>query len=145
MEITNKIQVVIQTIIAILTYIFGQYYLLFVSLMILQITDLITGILAAHKNKELSSVKGNRGIIKKVGQWIAIAIAFYLSTVFIKFGDLLLDIELDFLMLIGWYTLANYIITEIYSILENLTNLGVALPTVLTAGMKLLNDKKRGD
>ena len=53
--------------------------------------------------------------------------------------------QLEFVLLFGWFTLATYLINEIRSILENLVEMNVNVPQFLIAGLditqKLLDSK----
>lgn len=83
------------------------------------------------------------GIIKKLGYWVIVAVAFLLSGVFVHMGNDLLGIDLSFLTLLGWFTLACLMVNEVRSIIENLVECGYNVPKVLVSGLavteKLLN------
>jgi toxin secretion/phage lysis holin len=132
-------------IVTILSAVFGIYWYVFAAYMILNIIDWITGWWKSRKLKQESSVVGLKGILKKLGYWIIIAVAFLMSDVFVRLGVDILKINLDFLMLIGWFTLACLMVNEVRSILENLVELGYAVPKVLIEGLeiteKLINKK----
>lgn len=88
---------------------------------------------------------GLKGIIKKTGYWIIVLIAFMIPDLFIKLGRDTLGIDLEFLMLLGWFTLATLIVNEIRSILENLVEMNYNVPEILIDGLavteKLLKKK----
>ena len=73
--------------------------------------------------------------MKKLGYWVIIAVAFLISNVFVKMGTDLLNIDLSFLKMIGWFTLACLLVNEIRSILENLVQTGYNVPEVLMKGL----------
>jgi phage-related holin len=83
------------------------------------------------------------GVIKKLLYWIIVAVAFLLSTVFVGMGRDVLNIDLTFLTLVGWFTLACLMVNEARSIIENVVECGYRVPTVLTKGLaiaeKLIN------
>ena len=62
---------------------------------------------------------------------------------FIGLGHDLLGINLNFLLLLGWFTLACLLVNEIRSILENLVECGYNVPAFLIKGLavteKLIN------
>jgi phage-related holin len=95
--------------------------------------------------KTESSVVGLKGIIKKLGYWVIIAMAFLIADIFVLMGRDILNMNLDFLMLIGWFTLACLMVNEARSILENLVECGYEVPSVLIQGLavteKLLNQE----
>ena len=119
------------------TAIFGIYWYVFVAYMFLNIIEWITGWGKSRKLKQESSAVVLIGIIKMLVYWIIIAVAFLMSDVFVKLGADILQIKLDFLMLIGWFTLACLMVNEIRSILENLVELGYAVPKVLVEGLEI--------
>ena len=87
-------------------YLFGIYLLL-------NVLDWLTGWYKARVKKEASSKAGLNGIIKKVGYWIILLIAFLIPYMFQRLGKDLLDMDLGYLSALGWFTLANLLINEI--------------------------------
>jgi toxin secretion/phage lysis holin len=126
--------------VTILTAIFGVYWYIFAAFLIFNIGDYVTGVLKARYTNTENSNKGAKGIIKKVGYWAVIGIAFFLSYAFEKMGTVI-GINLGFTTLIGWFTLGTFIINEMRSILENLVVLGVEVPAWLVRGLEVANDK----
>lgn len=120
-------------------YLFGIYLLL-------NILDWLTGWYKARVKKETSSKAGLKGIVKKVGYWVILLIAFLIPYMFRRLGKDLLDIDLSYLSAMGWFTLANLLVNEIRSILENLIACGYRVPDVLKRGLeiteKVINEKK---
>ena len=98
----------------------------------------------ARKLKKESSSVGLAGIVKKLGYWIIIATAFLTAYALTALGKDILNIDLSFLALLGWFTLACLLINEVRSILENLVEYGLDVPYVLIKGLavteRLLND-----
>lgn len=121
-------------------YLFGIYLLL-------NILDWLTGWYKARVKKETSSKAGLKGIVKKVGYWVILLIAFLIPYMFRRLGKDLLDIDLSYLSAMGWFTLANLLVNEIRSILENLIACGYRVPDVLKRGLeiteKVINEKKK--
>lgn len=121
-------------------YLFGIYLLL-------NILDWLTGWYKARVKKETSSKSGLKGIVKKVGYWVILLIAFLIPYMFRRLGKDLLDIDLSYLSAMGWFTLANLLVNEIRSILENLIACGYRVPDVLKRGLeiteKVINEKKK--
>lgn len=121
-------------------YFFGIYLLL-------NILDWLTGWYKARVKKETSSKAGLKGIVKKVGYWVILLIAFLIPYMFRRLGKDLLDIDLSYLSAMGWFTLANLLVNEIRSILENLIACGYRVPDVLKRGLeiteKVINEKKK--
>ena len=56
---------------------------------------------------------GLQGVLKKLGYWIIIAVAFLISDVFVNLGRDILGIDLGFLTMVGWFTLACMMVNEV--------------------------------
>ena len=80
---------------------------------------------------------GLKGALKKLGYWVIIAVAFLVSDIFVKLGADILNINLGFLMMVGWFTLACIMVNEARSILENLVECGYNVPEVLIKGLEV--------
>lgn len=145
MKMLEKANVIWGVITTFLTAILGQYWFLFLGFLVLNVVDYATGLIKAKLyEKNESSAVGAKGILKKVMYWIVIGIAFFVSDCFIKFGEIL-GLNLRFLILFGWFTLASYVVNEIRSILENCVVMGINVPEFLIKGLditqKLINSK----
>lgn len=119
--------------------ILGQFWFLFVGLLLFNVIDWLTGWYAARQKGEESSKVGAKGIFKKLWYWIVILISFYISFSFEKMGALV-GINLSFMNMLGYFVLASYLVNEIRSILENALKVGVTLPQFLIKGLKIAGD-----
>ena len=124
-------------VVAVLSAIFGVYWYLFAGYLMLNVLDWLTGWYKARKKKQESSYRGVQGIAKKTGYWVIILVAFLIPALFINFCQDLLGINLGFLVLLGWFTLATLLINEIRSILENLVECGDEVPDFLIRGLAI--------
>lgn len=124
------------TIIAVLSYILGEHWMLFAAFLLLNITDWITGWMKSRMAKKENSVKGWKGALKKLGYWIMIMVAFGASAVFVEIGNAI-GIELGITTLLGWFVLASLIVNELRSILENFVEAGYSVPTILIKGLEV--------
>lgn len=129
--------------------IFGDYWYIFAAFIIFNLFDWVTGWYKSRKSKTESSVVGLQGILKKLGYWIIIAVAFLVADVFVHMGNDVLNMDLGFLMMVGWFTVACLMVNEARSILENLVECGCNVPAVLIKGLAVteklmddLNDKE---
>ena len=127
------------TVIAFLSLIFGQYWYLFMIFLALNVIDYITGWLKSKILKKINSNAGLKGVIKKLGYWIMILVAFIASTFFIQIGTVL-GIDLQVTTLLGYFVLASLAVNEIRSILENLVESGYNVPKILTKGLEVADD-----
>lgn len=132
--------IVAGAVIALFTTIFGAYWYIFAAYMVLNIFDWLTGWYKSRRARQESSAVGLKGIVKKLGYWILIAVAFIVSTVFAKLGQDVLHVDLAFLNMIGWFTLACLMVNEVRSIIENLVELGYNVPLVLIKGLAVTEE-----
>ena len=130
---------VIGAIIAFLSFIFGEHWILFAIFLLFNVIDYITGWMKSRLNKKENSVKGLQGVLKKLGYWIMIMISFSASVLFIEIGNTL-GINLEITTLLGWFVLASLAINELRSIVENLVEAGYNIPTVLTKGLEVADN-----
>lgn len=129
--------------------IFGDYWYIFAAFIIFNLFDWVTGWYKSRKSKTESSAAGLQGILKKLGYWVIIAVAFLVADVFVHMGNDVLNMDLGFLMMVGWFTVACLMVNEARSILENLVECGCNVPAVLIKGLAVteklmddLNDKE---
>jgi toxin secretion/phage lysis holin len=143
-KILDSYNLAVGGIVTLLAAIFGKYWYLFAIFLLLNLFDYITGYMKARKLKKESSSVGLAGIVKKLGYWIVIATAFLTAYALKALGKDILNIDLSFLALLGWFTLACLLINEVRSILENLVEYGLDVPYVLIKGLavteRLLNE-----
>lgn len=123
-------------IVAVLSYILGEHWLLFVAFLALNVADWITGWLKSRMAGKENSVAGWKGVLKKLGYWLMIMVAFGAGAVFIEIGRSI-GVDLGVTTLLGWFVLASLIINEIRSILENFVEAGYNVPSILISGLKV--------
>jgi toxin secretion/phage lysis holin len=146
-KILSKINSLWGLAITLLSSLFGRFWYLFAAFLLLNIVDYVTGIAKAKVFHKENSSKGLIGIIKKIGYWIVIALAFFIALSFENMGRTI-SLNLSFTRFLGWFTLATFIINEIRSILENLVALGVDVPSFLIYGLEVASksmENKKGD
>ena len=131
----DKYNTVVGSVIALMSALFGVYWYLFAGYLLCNVLDYLTGWWKARKLKRESSKVGVNGILKKLGYWIIILVAFLIPELFIHIGEDFLHINLTFLAFLGWFTLATLLINEIRSILENLVECGCNVPEFLIKGL----------
>lgn len=139
LKIFNKINSAISVIFVTLNTVLGTEWVLFAGYLILNILDYITGVVKARVKKVKNSNKGIIGIVKKVCYWILIVVAFLISYLLMELCSKL-NINLDFIIFFGWFTLACLIINEARSIIENLTEIGIKVPKFLKSGLKVYQE-----
>ena len=72
--------------------------------------------------------------------WVLIAVAFVMAAVFTALGNDVLQIDLSFLDLLGWFCLASLMVNELRSIIENFVEMGYDVPMVLIKGLQVAAD-----
>lgn len=135
-KIFNKLNSWIAFIFTSLNTTLGTECILFAGYLFLNVLDYLTGICKAKFTGTESSSLGLKGIIKKIGYWLLILISFFIPFLLIQLGKKL-NINLDFIIIFGWFTVACLIVNETRSILENLIELGVKVPQVLIKGLEI--------
>ncbi len=130
MKFLDMYNAVVGALVTLLIAIFGDYWYIFAAFIIFNMFDWVTGWYKSRKSKTESSVVGLQGILKKLGYWVIIAVAFLVATVFVRMGDDVLHMDLGFLMMVGWFTVASLMVNEVRSILENLVECGCEVPAV---------------
>lgn len=122
--------------VAMVTCVFGEHWILFAAFLIFNFFDWITGWMKSRMLGKESSVAGLKGVMKKLGYWIMIALAFAVSVVFMEIGESI-GVDLGITTFIGWFVLASLLVNEIRSIIENFVEAGFNVPTILVKGLEV--------
>ena len=133
-------------IVAVLSYILGEHWILFAAFLLLNVADWITGWMKSKMANKENSVRGWKGVLKKMGYWRMIMVAFGASAIFIEIGKAI-GVDLGITTLLGWFVLASLLINEIRSILENFVEAGFNVPIILIKGLEVADKvvNKDGD
>lgn len=95
------------------------------------VIDYVTGICAAkYRNQLIDSYKGLRGIAKKVCMWLLIVVGAIVDWLLIFATDAI-GITMPFTFLVACIVAIWLICNELLSILENISDIGVPLPSFL--------------
>lgn len=143
----DRYNMLMGTVIAILSYVLGEHWFLFVAFLGLNVLDWLTGWMKSRMTGKENSAKGWMGVMKKLGYWIMILSAFGIGAVFIEIGEII-GIELGVTTMLGWFVLASLSINEIRSVLENFVEAGFSVPYVLIKGLEVADravNKEGGD
>lgn len=116
--------------IGLLRYLPNTIIFIFMFYFLCRALDFFTGILKTFKNKNYRSRKMRDGIIRWIAEMLAI--------VFVLALDLLLGLN----FLLCGFTLALFIYKEAGSILENLAECGVTLPSAIKEKLEIFNIEK---
>ena len=115
-----------------LTFLFGDWDVALQCLVIAVALDYISGVIKAFVNKELSSKIGVKGLLKKVGVFVIVALAVLLDKITGESGMVR--------TLVIYYFVAN----EGLSIVENLGEAGLPIPDVIKKALKSLKNESKG-
>lgn len=141
--VTDSYNAFLGTIIAILTMVFGEHWFIFALFLLLNVADWLTGWMKSRINGVENSVAGWKGVLKKLGYWLMIIVAFAIAAGLIEIGKVI-NIDLEITTLLGWFVLASLIVNEARSILENFVEAGYDVPAVLTKGLQVADQKLNG-
>ena len=115
----------------VLNSIFGLLAIPIVLLVVCNIIDYVTGILASKfRGLEISSYKGIKGIAKKIGMWLLIVVGAILDEL-IVYSVAQLGVVMPFTFIVSCVVAVWIICNELISILENLKDMEVPLPDFL--------------
>lgn len=102
-----------------------------ITYLVIKVLDFVSGLLKTWKNKNYKSSKMRDGLIRWIAELLAIILVILIDMLF----------KLDFY--ICGLTLALFVYKETGSIIENLAELGVNLPSVLKDKLEILNKKDK--
>lgn len=116
----------------ILYFLFGEFDIALQCLLVFITLDYLSGLIKAYTCKALSSKIGFRGILKKVGILIIVAVGVLVDRITGGSGAVR--------SLVIYYFVAN----EGLSIIENLGQAGLPIPKSIKNALKLLKDQGDG-
>lgn len=138
MKVINTYNAMVGAAVAVLSYILGEHWFLFVLFLLLNAIDWGTGWMKSRINNVENSKAGLKGVLKKLGYWLMIMVAFGASAAFVEVGKII-NLDLGVTTLLGWFVLASLLVNEARSICENLVEMGVNVPTILVKGLQAAN------
>lgn len=115
-----------------------------IALVAFILIDICTGLLKAWKDNDLSSTKSREGVIHKASELIALVAGFGMDLVLPRIISELTGKTIDF-KVFGLTIAAYLILTEILSIIENLSQTGVVLPEVVTKRLRTYKEDIEGN
>lgn len=136
MNYMDTYNAIVGGIVAVLSFVFGEHWILFALFLLFNIIDWLTGWMKSRIAGKENSMKGWQGVLKKLGYWLMILVAFSASAVFIEIGNTI-GIDLGITTLLGYFVLASLIVNELRSILENFVEAGFNVPAILVNGLEV--------
>lgn len=131
MKKMDKGKVIVTAVISFLSSILGVLFVPVGLLVLCNVIDYITGLLAIPSREEkISSYKSIRGIIKKVSMWLLVVVGAIIDYL-IKYSVEMLGIYVPFAFLVACVVAVWLICNELISILENLSDIGAPIPKFL--------------
>ena len=116
--IIDTYNAVVGTMVAVLSYALGEHWILFVAFLLLNVADWLTGWMKSRIAGKENSTKGWKGVLKKLGYWLMVLVAFGVSTIFIEIGNTI-GVDLQITTLLGWFCTGKFANKRDCSILEN--------------------------
>ena len=127
---SKEFQMIVSAAFAGLMYYLGIVSIPIIILICAMIIDYATGMSAAFYNSELSSKRGVRGIVKKVG-YLALVVAAMILDWLISQGLQQINVDLHYSVFFAVLVAVWLIINELISTLENLSRMGVPIPNFM--------------
>ncbi len=130
-ENVNYIKGIFTALFSVLTSLFGVLAVPILLMVGTNVIDYVTGLIAAPKRSEdINSYKSMRGIWKKVCMWLLVAVGAIIDEL-ILYASGTIGITLPGSFLVACVVACWIICNEILSILENLKDIGIAMPPFL--------------
>lgn len=126
----KEMQMFISAAFAGLLYYLGIVAVPIIMLIGAMIIDYATGMMAAWTNSELSSKRGVKGIVKKVGYLALVVVAMIIDWL-ISQGLQQINVDLHYSVFFAVLVTVWLIINELISTLENLSRMGVPIPNFM--------------
>lgn len=125
----NRLQFFITTFFGLLSSMLGTLYVPVLLMVTANIIDYITGLAAAPYRKDggISSYKSIRGITKKIAMWLLVVVGAIIDQL-IAYTTKQLGWKPPISFLVACIVAIWIICNELISILENIQDIGVALP-----------------
>ena len=127
----NTIKALFTSVTGLLSSLLGVLYIPVLLMVLCNIIDYITGLVAAkYRNQRVDSYKGFRGIAKKVSMWLLVVVGAVLDTL-LKYAAETINLPMTFTFFIACVVAIWIICNETISILENIKDIGVKIPPFL--------------
>ena len=127
----NEFKAILTAVFASMSAIFGNLTIPILLMVLCNIVDYITGLMACTARQEqLSSYKSIRGIFKKVNMWLLVVVGAILDEL-LSYSVTAIGLEMPFTFLIACIVAIWIVLSELLSILENIKDMGVNMPAFL--------------
>ena len=130
-EHSTLVKTVITTLGTIATYLWGGWDAVLMGLVVLASLDYVSGVVAAWHRRELDSRVGARGIARKVGMFLVVAVCNIIDQTG-GLGEPILR------TVTTWWYIGN----EALSIIENFAEIGVPIPARILSALASLKGEE---
>lgn len=129
----------VTAITSLLSALLGALYLPVLLLVLCNIIDYVTGLIAAAYREDggISSYKSMKGIAKKVCMWLLVVVGAIIDNL-ITYATDTIGIAFPFTFLIACIVAIWLVCNELISILENMIDIGVDLPPFILPIVKYI-------
>ena len=141
MEQATAIKAVFTAIFAFLSSLLGVLAIPVILMVVCNVIDYITGLMASpNREEKVSSYKSIRGIMKKVAMWLLVIVGAIIDQL-IKYSMDAIGLTMPFTFLLAWIVAGWLLCNALISILENISDIGVALPGFLEKIVYYIKDQ----
>lgn len=128
----NPIKVLFTAVGSILSSLLGDLYVPVLLMVACNVIDYITGLMAAPSRPDggISSYRSMQGITKKVTMWLLVVVGAIIDRLLV-YASGTIGFQMPFDFLVACIVTIWIICNELISILENMIDIGVNIPTFL--------------
>lgn len=138
MDEINGFKAGVTAVLALIAAVLGNLFIPVGLMVCCNVIDYVTGLLAVPQRKEeLSSYRSLKGIVKKVGMWLLVVVGAIVDEL-IRYAGTTVGVGVPVRFLFACVVAVWLICSELISILENIIDMGVALPPFLLPVIKLI-------
>lgn len=131
MKETDYFKTVITAVGALVSSALGGLAIPILLMVMCNVMDYVTGLMASpYRKEDINSYKSIKGIFKKVGMWILVVVGAVIDQLLV-FTSPAVKMGETFSYLVASIVALWIVCSEIISILENLQDIGVAIPVFL--------------
>lgn len=136
----EKLKIALTGVFGALFSFFGLLTVPLLLLLLSNIIDYITGLMASSsRNEKISSYKSFKGISKKICMYLLIVVGFMVDII-IDYGIANLGLQIEFPNIFACVIALWLVCNEILSILENLADIGAPIPAFLMPVVKKIKN-----
>ena len=138
----KQFKTIFTTVGSVLSSVLGVLYIPTLLMVICNVIDYGTGLMAAKYRADgtISSYKSFRGIAKKVSMWLLVVVGAIIDQL-ILYASHTVGIELPFTFLISCIVAVWITCNELISILENIIDIGVSIPSFMLPIVKYIKSQ----